>query len=315
MSELDSVVGVLLQNIAEMNLTPLHLLQPDQAREGMKLMIPDSVPTPVFSVENRFGDTDETPCDLRIYRPSGEDSLPCVLFYHGGGWVVCDLDTHDEVCRQIASKAGCVVVSVDYRLAPEHKFPAAINDAYSALLWVDQHADALGIDRDKIAVAGDSAGGNLAAVVCLMARDNRGPKIHHQSLWYPVTDISALATPSYAEFAEGYRLEKTGMQWFKDHYLDCTEDAYSAHVSPLLCDDLSGLPTAYVMTAGFDVLRDEGQAYAEKLRAYGNDVVYECFDSLIHGFMNMGAMVPAAQSAVDRVSATLKTQFDQKPSS
>lgn len=310
MSELDPVIRELLVAMADMNLTPLHCLEPSQAREGMKLMIPDVESSPVFSVTDQVCEGESSSFNLRLYRPSSEVGLPALVFYHGGGWVVCDLETHDEVCRQISNKAQCLVVSVDYRLAPEHKFPAAIDDAYSALLWVYDHAKELDIDSDRIAVAGDSAGGNLAAAVCIKSRDSDGPQICHQSLWYPVTDISELSTPSYSEFAQGYRLEKAGMQWFKDHYLDKPESAASIFASPLLCDDLSGLPSAYVMTAGFDVLRDEGHAYAEKLRDHGNTVVYECFDGLIHGFMNMGALAPAAQVAIDCVADRLSREFN-----
>lgn len=310
MSELDPVIGQLLEGLKQMNLTPLHQLEPEQAREGMKLMVPDIEPTEIYSVEEHLCDIGEYPFALRVYRPSEGSLLPALVLYHGGGWVVCDLDTHDEVCRQIASKAGCVVVSVDYRLAPEHKFPAAVDDAYNALCWTTARAAVLGIDESRIAVGGDSAGGNLAAAVCIRAREEGGPAICHQSLWYPVTNISELSTLSYREFAQGYRLEKTGMQWFKEHYFESEQDAYSVYASPLLAEDLSNLPSAYVMTAGFDVLRDEGRDYAEKMKSHGGEVVYECFDSLIHGFMNMGAVAPSAQTAIDQVAAQLRCAFE-----
>jgi len=310
MKELDPVIAQLLEGLKQMNLTPLHQLQPEQAREGMKLMMPDVAPTQIYAVEERLCDVGDHPFALRVYRPSNESSLPALVLYHGGGWVVCDLDTHDEVCRQIASKAQCVVVSVDYRLAPEHKFPAAVDDAYSALRWTASRAAELGVDASRIAVGGDSAGGNLAAAISIKAREENGPPICHQSLWYPVTNISELTTSSYGEFAEGYRLEKAGMQWFKDHYIDAEKDAKSIYASPLLAEDLSGLPSAYVMTAGFDVLHDEGRDYAQKMKSHGNDVVYECFDSLIHGFMNMGAIAPSAQSAIDKVATQLRCAFE-----
>ncbi|MGH1373452.1 MAG: alpha/beta hydrolase [Cellvibrionaceae bacterium] len=309
MSELDPAVQELLVAMAKLNLTPLHCLEPDQARAGMKLMVPDVPPTPVDSVADHLCESGGASFGLRVYRPNSSSSLPALVFYHGGGWVVCDLETHDELCRQIASKVQCLVVSVDYRLAPEHKFPRAVDDAYNALLWVHNNADILGIDRKKIAVGGDSAGGNLAAAICIKSRDCNGPEICHQSLWYPVTNVSDLSTLSYSQFAQGYRLERAGMRWFIDHYLERAEDAQSKLASPLLCDNLSGLPSAYVMTAGFDVLRDEGKAYAEKLSEHGNEVIYECFESLIHGFMNMGAVAPAAQTAIDRVAGRLLSAF------
>lgn len=306
---LDPVIEGILCYMASLDLQPLNELAPEQARAGMKAMVPEVEPTALHSVESRDIPVSTGVVPVRVYRPADESNLPVLVFYHGGGWVVCDLDTHDEVCRQMSKRAHCVVVSVDYRLAPEHVFPAAVDDAYQALCWVAQSAQELGVDVDRLAVAGDSAGGNLAAVVCAIARDNKGPAICYQSLWYPVTNVHSMDTASYQQFAQGYRLEKTGMEWFVDHYLSDSSLASHPNVSPLLASDLSGLPKSYVMTAGFDVLRDEGKQYAQALSHAGNDVEYECFESMIHGFMNMGEVAPAAQQALESVAKRLRHVF------
>jgi acetyl esterase len=250
---------------------------------------------------------------VRVYRPLGsseDDRLPALVYFHGGGWTIGDLDTHDVPCREFANLARCAVVSVDYRLAPEHKFPAAFDDAVAATHWVHAHAAALGVDADRLAVGGDSAGGNLAAAVAIALRDTRGPRLAMQTLVYPATDMAA-DTPSHAAFAEGYMLTRDAVLWFKGNYLRGPEDERDWRASPLRADDLAGLPPAYVITAGFDPLLDEGRAYADRLRAAGVKVTYECIAGMIHGFVTMGGAIAAAHHAIYRASQGLRQAFTQ----
>ena len=227
------------------------------------------------------------------------------MFFHGGGWVVGDIATHDTVCRHLANRADCAVVSVDYRLAPEHKFPAAVEDCVAATGWVAENAAALGVDPARLAVGGDSAGGNLAAVVCLMARDGGAPRIAHQLLIYPATD-AAMRHASVTRFAEGYVLTRSTMRWFYDQYLRSPDDAADWRVSPLAAADLSGLPPAYVLTAGYDPLCDEGDEYAARLAAAGVAVEHRRFPGQIHGFVTNGKIIRAADPALDEAAAALK---------
>ncbi|WP_439134953.1 alpha/beta hydrolase [Pseudomaricurvus sp.] len=310
--QLDPVVEEVLKVLADLNLPAVHDLTPDQARSATKAMQPEFEPLPLHLSEDRMISMSHGSIPVRIYRPSDEENLPAVVFYHGGGWVICDLDTHDDIARHMALQANCVVISVDYRLAPESKFPAAADDAYGALCWVADNAEALGIDETRIAVAGDSAGGNLAAGVALRARDEKGPAICFQSLWYPVTNVSLLETPSYSLFSTGYYLDKDNMAWFIQQYLDDPKDALNPMASPLLASRFTDLPPAYVMTAAFDVLRDEGQDYAKALQEAGVSVEYHCFDGLIHGFMNMNRSIPAAQLALNAVMENLKQALWQR---
>lgn len=248
---------------------------------------------------------------VRAYRPLGaadEEPLPALVYFHGGGWTIGDLDTHDVPCRELANLARCAVVSVDYRLAPEHKFPAAFDDAVAATHWVHAHAGALGIDASRLAVGGDSAGGNLAAAVAIAFRDTWGPRLAMQLLIYPATDQAA-DTPSHAAFADGYLLTREAIAWFKGNYLRGPEDESDWRASPLRAGELAGLPSAYVVTAGFDPLRDEGRAYAERLRAAGGHVTYECFEGMIHGFITMGGAIAAAHHALYRAALGLKQAF------
>jgi acetyl esterase len=245
---------------------------------------------------------------VRLYRPKGAGSttaLPVLVYYHGGGWVIGDLETHDVLCRQITAAAGIAVVAVDYRLAPEHKFPAAIDDAWAATRWVVKQAARLGIDPSRLAVGGDSAGGNLAAVVALMARDAGDPAIQLQMLNYPVTDLAAEA-PSYAEFADGFMLTRDSMRWFVDHYLESKSEASDWRASPLRAPSLAGVAPALVVTAGFDPLRDEGDAYARKLRAAGVRVDHICYGGMVHGFLPMGKLLDTGMRGVAQISAALR---------
>jgi acetyl esterase len=245
---------------------------------------------------------------VRIYTPRGRGPHPVLVNFHGGGWVIGDLDTADAVCREMCRLVGCVVVSVDYRLAPEHRFPAAVDDCYAATVWVASHAAELDVDPRRLAVGGESAGGNLAAVVALLARDRGGPAIAVQLLCYPVLS-AAMDTPSYRENGEGYLLTRDTMRWFWAQYCPRAADRSLATASPARAARFDGLPDAIVVTAEFDPLRDEGQAYAAQLRAAGNRVEYVCHDGLIHDFLGLAALIPAARPALERTAASLRHAF------
>ena len=260
----------------------------------------------VASVEDLEVHGPDGPLPVRVYRPDGAAvPAPVVVFFHGGGWVLGSIATHAATCRGLANRTGAVYVSVDYRLAPEHPYPAAPEDCYAATCWVADHAADLGVDPGRLAVAGDSAGGNLAAVVCQMARDRSGPAIAFQLLIYPVTDLDFDRWPSMEENAAGPLLTREGMDWFARHYvgtLPFTGDPYAA---PIRAADLSGLPPAHVATAGHDPLRDEGAGYAEALAAAGVTVGYDNFATMIHGVVGFADVVPAAGEARDRIAAAL----------
>lgn len=220
----------------------------------------------------------------RIYRPLGADGvLPAIVYIHGGGWVLCSLDTHDNTCRNLCAGVGAVVVSIDYRMAPEYRFPVATDDCLAAARWVADHAGQLGIDANRLMVGGDSAGGNLSAVTALRIRDEGGPNLAGQMLIYPVTDDIAAGFPSYSEFAEGFGLTADDMAWFWEHYVPDPALRSHPHASPLRADSLAGLPPAIVLTAGCDVLRDEGEAYAGRLAAAGVTLDFRRYEGLHHG--------------------------------
>jgi acetyl esterase len=246
---------------------------------------------------------------VRVYRPSQRAGLPLLVYLHGGGWTICSIETHDVTCRELANGAECVVVSVEYRLAPEHRFPAAPEDCHAALGWVARHADSLGGDAGRIALGGDSAGGNLTAAVSLMARDRGGPRLCHQLLVYPVTN-HAFDTGSYRENAEGPLLTREAMQAFWSHYLGSEGDGRHPYASPLRAPDLSGLPPAHVITAEYDPLRDEGEAYAARLAAAGVPVVQRRYDGMIHGFFGFTAQIDRAREAVADAARELRRGFD-----
>ena len=258
-----------LEQLAATGAQPLHELSVEQARQVIvTLFETQGEPKPVGAVQDCTipGAAGEMPA--RIYRPHGTGPFPVLVYCHGGGWVIGNLDAYDATCRALTKAAGCLVVAMEYRLAPEHKFPAAPEDYYAATQWVAANATALGGDPRRIAVGGDSAGGNLAAVVAQMARDRGGPALCYQVLVYPVTDYN-FGTPSYREHAEGYLLTKEAMTWFWNHYLPSPAEGSHPMASPLRAARLNGLPAAFVLTAEFDPLRDEGEAYAARLREAG----------------------------------------------
>ena len=241
----------------------------------------------------------------RLYRPSLEGPLPALVYFHGGGWTIGDLDTHDTLCRELAAASGCAVVSVDYRLGPEHRFPAAVDDAVAATRAVAREAGALGIDAGRLAVGGDSAGGNLAAVVALAARDAGDLPLVWQLLIYPATDLRHQA-PSHQRNGEGFLLTTDNIGWFRANYLASDAEREDWRASPLLAVDHSRLPPALVLTAGFDPLVDEGRLYAERLSAAGTTVTSLCFERQVHGFITMGRVIPEARSAVSLCAAELR---------
>jgi acetyl esterase len=249
------------------------------------------------------------PMALRIYKPSRDTNLPVVVFFHGSGFVLCSLDSHDLICRQLCKASGAIIVSVDYRLAPEHKFPAASDDCLAATRWVGDHAREFGGDPARIALAGDSAGGNLAAATALRVRDQGGPALRGQLLVYPVTDHPSTAKGSYKECGEGFGLTDAGMRWFWDLYLADKADLTHPYASPLRAGTLRGLPPAYVITAQYDVLRDEGEAYAKRLSADGVDVKLERFSDMNHGFMFWVGVIEPATDMVTKSGAWLREKL------
>lgn len=251
------------------------------------------------------------PIPIRAFRPQGSKAdavLPALVYFHGGGWVIGDLDTHDVVCRQLANGAGCAVFSVDYRLAPEYRFPAAVDDCVAATQWLAAQAKALAIDPARIAVGGDSAGGNLATVVALAAREAGGPALCFQLLVYPAAD-QRLGFPSIERNGEGYLLTKGAMHYFRGHYLPKESDWLDWRASPFLAKSLAGLPPAYVLTAGFDPLVDEGRAYAERLAKEGVATEYKEYPDMVHGFLLFGGALDTANAAVDACCVALKNAF------
>jgi acetyl esterase len=251
------------------------------------------------------------PIPLRAFRPQGtkaDEVLPALVYFHGGGWVIGDLDTHDVVCRQLANGARCAVFSVDYRLAPEHRFPAAVDDCVAATQWVAAQAKALAIDAARIAVGGDSAGGNLATVVALAAREAGGPALRYQLLIYPATD-QRMSFPSITKNGEGYLLTQKAMEYFRGHYVPNESDWRDWRASPYLAKSLAGLPPAYVLTAGFDPLLDEGRAYAERMAKEGVAVEYKEYPDMVHGFLLFGGALDTANAAVEACCAVLGKAF------
>lgn len=307
----------LLDLITERGVPPTHTLTPAEARAVYRDRrgFTQPAPPPVASVGELAAEGPHGAIPLRLYRPLGtmaDQVLPALVYYHGGGWVIGDLDTHDTLCRELANHSGCAVVSVDYRLAPEHRFPAAVDDSIAAARWVHRQAAALRIDPQRIAVGGDSAGGNLAAVVALAARDAGDLPLAWQLLIYPATDQHRSA-PSHTTNGEGYLLTRDTMAYFTGHYIPDAAQYADWRASPLLHPDLSRLPPALVLTAGYDPLRDEGLAYAQRLSEAGNRATHLSFERQIHGFILMGKVLDEANTAVRLCAAALRDALSGTP--
>jgi acetyl esterase len=287
-------------------------LTPDQARaEYLRRTERVRADVDIYRVEDRQIPGPVQPIKVRIYTPQASQeqaSLPVLVWYHGGGFVIGDLDSHDSACRALANQTECLVVAVDYRLAPEHKFPGAVEDCEAALHWVAAHATELGGDPGRIAVGGDSAGGNLAAVVALLAREKGGPKLCFQLLIYPCVAPEP-ETPSHHQFAEGYLLTRKTITWFFKQYLRSSKDTLDPRYAPLEEKDLSSLPPSLVIVAGFDPLRDEGVDYAKALIEAGNKVTLSNYQGMIHGFYLMGGMIDKANQAIEESARHLKEAF------
>jgi acetyl esterase len=306
---LDPEAKMLLEQLTTV-VRPFDELSVDEARAAIvTLSAAAGEGEAVARVENRTvpGPRGEIP--VRVYTPEGRAPFPVLVYFHGGGWVIGSLETHDGLCRHLANAAGAVVVSVDYRLAPEHPFPASGEDAYAATRWVAANAAVIGGDAKRIAVGGDSAGGNLAAVVSLMARDRGGPRLVFQLLVYPVTDTPSANTTSYRENAEGYFLTAKMMHWFWSHYCGKNPDLSDPYLCPLRAKDLKRLPPALVVTAEFDPLRDEGEAYAARLREAAVPIASKRYPGMIHGFFGMGALLTQARAATKEAAEALRAAF------
>jgi acetyl esterase len=310
--ELDPEVSEMLEMMEQMGVPPLSALSVDGARSlASDLFAREDDPEAVGNVQDLSIAGPEKSIPIRIYTPESERTPhPVLVYFHGGGWVLGDIEMTDDTCRAIVNEAGCIVVSVDYRLAPEHEFPAAVEDCYAATQWVANNADVIDADSEKIAVGGDSAGGNTAAAVAQLARDRGGPSLVHQLLAYPVTNHS-FETDSMEENAEGYFLTRADMEWFWELYLRDDIDGRNPYASPLQAHDLTDLPSATVVTAGFDPLRDEGQAYADRLRDADVDVEQEHYSGAIHDTILMLAEpeLESARGVISDVSNSLQNAF------
>lgn len=260
----------------------------------------------VASVEDRLIEGPRGYLRLRIYRPTREEGLPVTVFFHGSGFCICSIETHDAMCRQISRRSGSVVVSVDYALAPENPFPAAPDDCYAATLWAAKHASELGGDPARLAVCGDSAGGTMAAVVAQRARDKKGPAIKAQILVYPVTDHYSASYPSWEERGSGFGLTADGMKWFWDFYLPNKADAGTPMASPLRAKSLANLPRTYLITGEYDLLRDEGEAYARRLAEAGVAVDLRRYEDMNHGFLNWVGLIDRSTEAMDALTAWMR---------
>jgi acetyl esterase len=308
--ELDPQTEALLETLGEGITPPTFTLSVAEGREMLDDLFEVADPEEVGEVMNTAIQGPEEPIPLRIYAPEGGGPHPVVVFYHGGGWVRGSLDGYDGLCRRLTNRAEAIVVSVDYRRAPEHPFPAGFEDCYAATEWAAEHAADLGGDPDRIAVGGDSAGGNLSAAVALAARDRDGPDLDHQLLIYPAVNSPLVRWfDSYDENASGYLLELDSVQWYLDQYVD-DADHGNQYAFPLRARDLSGLPPATVVTAGFDPIRDDGFAYADRLAEDGVDVEHAHYESQIHAFVSLYEHLDDGVKAIDWMGEQLRAAFE-----
>ena len=306
---LDPQVEKVLKDTAALGLPDYQDLSPAEARKQMRYYSPAvQAELSVKKVVDRQipGPAGDFP--IRLYYPAGDAPFPTVVYFHGGGWVIGDLETHHAFCHALAKTSGCLVVAADYRLAPEHRYPAAVEDAYAATKWVVENPKHIQADPDRLAVCGDSAGGHLAAVVSMMARDRKGPRIDLQVLIYPITDYN-FDTPSYIENKDGLNLTRDLMKWFWNHFMNDESEADDPYVCPLRAKNFADLPPALILTAGYDPLRDEGEAYGQKLQKAGVKVTLTRYSGMIHAFIRMTAQLDKANEALGEVSGTLRDVF------
>ena len=322
---IDPQIQQILNQYAKFEAPPIPTLSPDNARNLPTLKnavdelaathvsqriinIASPSPEPVGSIKHILIPSSDQEILARVYIPDAEGPFPALVYFHGGGWVIANLDVYDASCRALCNAAQCVVISVAYRQSPEHKFPAAIEDAHAAVQWVFQNAEKLNCDATRVAVGGESAGGNLATVSCLLARDRRGKMPIFQLLIYPVTNYG-MNFPSYEENAQAKPLSSDMMPWFWKHYLRSENDGENSYVSPLRATDLSGLPPALIITAQYDPLRDEGEAYGEQLRQAGGQATVSRYDEMVHEFFGLAGVVDKAKMAVEEAAQSLQEAF------
>ncbi len=308
---LDPQAKALLDKLEAAGTPPLNAYSPQESRVvyDKASELARGTPAEPHAIETLSIPGPGGPLRTWLYRPSAEDNLPLLLYFHGGGYTIGSLESHDVVCRALCVEAHCLVAAVDYRLAPEHKYPAAVEDSWAALNWLADQASTLGADPARIAVGGDSAGGNLATVLCLKARDAGAPGLVFQLLIYPGTDMSC-DFPSHREFASGYRLTSELIDWFYGHYFSPDDDTSHWQASPLNAPDHENLPPALVLSAGFDPLQDEERAYADKLAAAGVAVDYRHYPSMIHGFITMPGLIDEAGRALSDCAGRLRQAFE-----
>jgi acetyl esterase len=307
---LDPQAQTLLEKMRVSGIPPFHTLSVKDARQAIIALVDKTQnPVPVYQMEDRVIPGAAGPIPIRIYTPAGAGPFPILVYLHGGGWVLGSIETHEPICRELTRAVGCIVVSVDYRLAPEHPFPIPLEDCYATVCWVARCSADINGDAQRIVVAGDNAGGNLAAAVALTARDRGTPPLAYQLLIYPALDY-AFNTASYLEYGDGYVLTKDMMVWCWQHYLrDPTHGLYP-QAAPLRAQNMGGLPSTLLLTAECDPLRDEGKAYAERLQAAGSEVTYRCYAGMIHGFFGWTSMLDTAAQAMIETAATLRTALD-----
>ena len=307
---LDPQAQAYLERQAAANVPPKREVGPEKLRQQARTQATylSSAPVPVGHIENIEIPGPNGPVPVRIYTPDGSGPFPVLVYIHGGGWVNCDLDTHDTVCRGLTNGADCMVAAVDYRQAPENKFPVGLEDSYAALEWLAANAARLNGDPSRLAVGGDSSGGNFAAELAQMARDRGGPKLALQVLIYPNIDLR-LDAPSIERNGKNYGLTKEDLEWYREQYINSEEDILNPLASPGLAADLSGLPPAFILTVEYDPLIDEAEIYAKQLTEAGVPVKLSRYDGMIHGFIRMTALIDRSHQAIAECSQALKEAF------
>ena len=305
---LDPQAKAFLDQLVASNAPPVHAQTPEENRRTLRALFTAEVPTPVGHVEDRKVPSPDGDIPIRLYTPQGSGPFPVLVFLHGGGWVQGDIETYDELCRTLTNGVDCIVVSVDYRLAPEHTFPACPQDCYAATEWVATNAAQFNGDPSRIAIGGDSAGGNLTAVVTQMVRDRGGAPLVFQLLIYPMTDFTA-DTPSLREMGEGYFVTAKDLEWFLNHYLNNEEEKKDPLASPMLAASLSNLPPALIITAEYDPLRDDGELYGKRLKEAGVPVTISRYNGMFHGFVSLSAFLDQAKQGIAESCAALQAAF------